>query len=78
MPNLLNIRCDCHGTKILGQVEDGFLVIRDRRDRQIHEVRVDLGQLIEEFRKVAHTKRIEAAGQPTPTRTGTVHWPTRT
>lgn len=65
MPNLLNIRCDCHGTMILGQVEDGALVIKDRRHGEVHTVKVDLDELMAEFAQVVQNRRqSEAARQP--------------
>ena len=76
MPTFLNLRCDCHGTMILGQVEDGELVIRDRRHGEVHEVRVDLSDLMEEFRQVAHTRDTEAARQPLHKK-GADPWPTK-
>lgn len=77
---LLNVRCDCHGSEILAQVENGHLVVRNRRHGVVHEVIVDLAELLAEARRkggqTAPPKRTvpQAARQPSESRVDP--WPT--
>jgi hypothetical protein len=50
----MNLRCDSHGAacdEILAQVERGYLVIRAKRHGEMHELVVDLIDLVAEWRR---------------------------